>query len=78
MTFEPIVVASRGYPEMVDAVKATGRHLPERLVDPMTAQPSPFEKTSAARHAHPWERKVLGLLARGYTNEPGNCTLPNR
>ena len=73
--FEPIVVACRGYPEMVDAVKATGRHLPQRLVDAMTAQPSPSDKDRLLASLTPREREVLGLLARGYTNREIAATL---
>jgi DNA-binding CsgD family transcriptional regulator len=75
MMFEPIVVACRGYPEMVDAVKATGRHLPQRLIDAMTAQPTPSERDRLLASLTPREREVLELLARGYTNREIAVTL---
>ena len=75
MMFEPIVVACRGYPEMVDAVKATGRHLPQRLIDAMTAQRTPSERDRLLASLTPREGEVLELLARGYTNREIAATL---
>jgi DNA-binding NarL/FixJ family response regulator len=72
---EPIVVACRGYPDMVGAVKATGRHLPQRLVDAMIAQPSPSQKDRLLAALTPREREVLELLAHGYTNREIAATL---
>jgi DNA-binding CsgD family transcriptional regulator len=66
--FDPIVVACRGYPDLIDAVKATGRHLPKRLVDAMITQPTPSQKDRLLASLTPREREVLELVARGYTN----------
>jgi ATP/maltotriose-dependent transcriptional regulator MalT len=68
MMFDSIVVACRGYPDMVGAVKATGRHLPQRLVNAMIAQPSPSQRDQLLASLTPREREVLELLTRGYTN----------
>jgi ATP/maltotriose-dependent transcriptional regulator MalT len=68
MMFEPIVVACRGYPDMVRAVEATGRHLPQRLVNAMTAPPNPSPRDQLLASLTPREREVLELLTRGYTN----------
>jgi len=68
MMFDPIVVACRGYPAMVRAVKATGRHLPQRLLKAMVAQPGPSQRDQLLASLTPREREVLELVKRGYTN----------
>ena len=62
--FEPVVVACRRYPDMVGAVNATGRHLPQRLVNAMTARPSPLSRDQLLASLTPRVREVRELLRR--------------
>jgi DNA-binding CsgD family transcriptional regulator len=66
--FDPLIVASRAYPELIDAAKATDRLLPQRLEEAMGPPRVPTKKEQLLASLTPREREVLELLTRGYTN----------
>jgi DNA-binding NarL/FixJ family response regulator len=65
---DPLVIACRAFPAVIEAVKAAGRHLPQRLLDAFVIQQSPSHQDRLLASLTPREKQVLELLARGYTN----------
>jgi DNA-binding NarL/FixJ family response regulator len=73
--FDPLVVASRAYPDLITAAKATDRHLPQRLDEAMAIPGTPSEQDQLLASLTPRECEVLELLTRGYTNREIAATL---
>jgi DNA-binding NarL/FixJ family response regulator len=66
--FDPLVVAARAYAGLADAVRATGHHVPQRLIEAMETAENPSQQERLLATLTPREREVLELLKRGCTN----------
>jgi ATP/maltotriose-dependent transcriptional regulator MalT len=73
--FDPLVIAARAYSGIADAARATGLHVPQRVVDAMHKRESPSQQEQLLATLTPREREVLELLKRGYTNREIASTL---
>jgi LuxR family maltose regulon positive regulatory protein len=68
LIFDPLVVAARAHPGVADAVRATGHHVPQRVIEAMEKEEHPSQQEQLLATLTPREREVLELLKRGCTN----------
>jgi len=75
LILDPLVISTRAFPSLMKAAKATGRHLPQRLLDAMAAPVARSKREQLLASLTPREREVLELMTRGYTNREIASTL---
>lgn len=68
LIFEPLVISARAWPDLMNGAKATGRHLPQRLLDAMVTPVARTKHEQLLATLTPREREVLELMTQGYTN----------
>jgi LuxR family maltose regulon positive regulatory protein len=73
--FDPLVIAARACSGIAAAARATGLHIPQRLIAAMEMREKPSQQEELLASLTPREREVLELLKCGFTNREIASTL---